>query len=181
MVFLISSFLGCSPADQAAAPTEPLLSTANLTPGPTPDIEFDLDEIQHILSAQSRYISGITGSDFVDSLPPWLSAMPPAQFVVNQRLLQGTEYGGNVVIAIYLNAVDLRLGYEQARETVNTPRQLETVGEVAVADHTDLVFIRCFAVVDIQVVSGDPDLLEVYARVLDAKLSRLVCPEPFFP
>jgi hypothetical protein len=175
LILILILLTACSAVTPTPTPTPTYQIEPNLIPATTAEFKFPQQDIETILSTLTKYVSGVTSYDYTYNQTRRFSHLPPAQQIINQRLQFGTTYGGQISILFYANPIDLRLAYENARQLVYTPRELPEPGEIAVIDHNDLVFIRCFALVYIQFVHGDPDILIAYSRVLDAKITPIVC------
>ena len=152
---------------------------AKLSPTPTslPAVTptFLIPDLESVLLRTSSLPARVTSAEISYTPHPSLADLPDAQYFVSLQFLQGTQFGGRVSVFLYANPADMDAAWPAILNTIATPKEIDDIGDLAVVNFSDLVFIRCTALVHIKLVGTQPEELRIYASQLDARFTPLVC------
>jgi hypothetical protein len=172
---------------QKPTPTQEPTPTPTPTPTPVPLSDLFLEDLLLVHGDLSpEYI----GQEIRSSFPPKFSNLPKADAVIHQRFKRGVYGSDGIMIVLYENNEDLENSYRMVGQFMDgdaDAEPLDTVGEKAIiterfyiighANHVQLVFTRCHALVYIGLFSQAANKNEAtnYGARIDKRLSPLVC------
>jgi hypothetical protein len=178
------------PATAEAGPTSTLPRPDGAGgPGPTAPVELQLQgRLYQPGDLPGELVAGALIEGLPDDALPGLSR--PAQAFQQRLTLPGGEVRGNVGLLLYDAPADLAAAFEALRPTLGPQiQELDGVGERGafareqeVASTTSVLFVRCRALVNVTVDTGDsktdqldPQAVLAYSAALDQRLTTAVC------
>ena len=159
--------------------------TRSETPVPLSDID-----LEGILLLDGDLPTSFVGQQIMSDVTSYFTELPePSQFVQQEFRANGIESRG-VVVILYEDREFIEDAFNKLQEKTKREHDdaveipIEGIGERAIATESNygfslyLVFVRCRAVVYIQLHSGDKvgiEVLKNYAKRLDKRINQLVC------
>lgn len=150
--------------------------------------------LRAIFTKATTLPDGIVAGEVIDGVPWGYSylARPDAQQAVTQYLLHDTRLVGYAVVALYRDAREVTQAYaattfeitEAAKLSGDRVTKIPALGKQALAisargvlPGTQLVFIRCRAVIAISITGelADTSSIVSFAQAIDTRLEALVC------
>ncbi len=159
------------------SPTPAPTDTPELTPT---SIFTDLD-LEPMLSEPGDYLKDTKLLRFNDAPPTWYRSLPAAERVVHvdwETYHPGSP-GGGVTIFLHGSPEDVEAGWSATVDLLKLggeTYELPDIGEGAVGQEpSTLAFVRCRAIVIMNLGHADPEALSPYAEFLDDELQPIVC------
>jgi hypothetical protein len=158
--------LGCGGPAPSATPQPTRIPTATVFP--TPALDPILEQLNGVPAR-------ITSAEISQVRHPVYADMPEPDYYTGVQYLQGTEFGGRMAIFVYTDESDLDAAWPIVLGLIQTPKEVQDIGDLAAVNFSDIVFIRCTTLVHIKLVGTETEELLIFAQQLDARLNSAVC------
>lgn len=166
-IFLLISFIAaCSPEPEQPTPTS--VPTPTPTPFPAPDLA-------PILLRKNNLPTQATSAEISYTPHPSFDKVPSPPYFISALYANGPEFAGRISFFFYANPQILDAAWTAVLETVVTPKEVTGLGELAVVDFSDVVFIRCQTLIHLKLAGTNSEEPRLFAEQLDAQLTPLLC------
>lgn len=127
--------------------------------------------------------AGLSGSQVRDEAPEMFRDMPKYENVIYQRFENKGQVVGGITVFLYASGNDINSAYSSIEKGIGSGTEpLSDIGEKGIVAElslldntsTDILFVRCQAVVHIRM-PGDKTDSTPYARRLDKRITPVVC------
>lgn len=183
ILILIILLAACAPSPQAVQAAI-VKTQAAWTPSPSPtNIPFASLDIEDQLIITGDLPIGFSASQVRYTPGSFTKAAPTADYCISQLISFNNRMGGILDVLLYEDIKKVKIAYQSILSVmIMIDSKNAGVGEESIASNdfriptTDLAFIRCHAVVHIQLIgsSNQVDVIS-YGQRLDKRLQLIAC------